>query len=103
MAKHRKRHSAEQKAAIVRQHLVDGLSVADLAEEYGVAPTQFYRWQQQAFTNLPALFERKGDSTQRRLEGEVQQLRQTIARKDRVIAEVTEELIAAKKKTGDRS
>ena len=103
MTRQRKRLTPEQKAVIVRRHLVDGAPVADLAEEHGIAPNQFYRWQQQVFSNLPALFERKSDSPQRRLKEENERLRQTIARKDEVIAEVTEELIAAKEKTGGRS
>ncbi len=103
MNKKRKKFTAEQKAAIIRRHLVEQASVADLAEELGIIPTQYYRWQQQAFLNLPALFERKGDSGQRHLEEENERLRRIIARKDEVIAEITGELIDAKKKTGGRS
>lgn len=103
MNKKRKRFTAEQKAAIVRRHLVEQAPVADLAEELGIIPGQYYRWQQQAFSNLPALFERKGDSGQRRLEEENERLRRIIARKDEVIAEITGELIDAKKKSGGRS
>ena len=103
MTKPRNRLTPEEKAAIVRRHLVDHVPIADLAEECGIAPNQLYRWQQQAFENLPALFERKsGPAQSRGLEAEIERLRRTIARKDGVIAEVTGELIDAKKKTGDR-
>ena len=102
MTKKRKRFTAEQKAAIVRRHLVDGVSVADLADELGIAPTQFYRWQQQVISAMPAAFERKRDGAEKRLEQENEVLRRTIGRKDEVIAEVTGELIEAKKKTGGR-
>jgi len=98
----RRRFTAEQKAAIVRRYLVDRVSVADLAEESGIAPTQLYRWQQQVFSNLPSLFERRSDSAERRLEEEIERLRQALSRKDAVIAEVTGELIDAKKKSGGR-
>lgn len=106
MTNTRKRFSPEQKAAIVRRHLVDRVAIADLCEEHGIAPTQFYRWQQRVFENLPALFERQAgapDSERRRLEDENERLRRIVARKDEVIAEVTGELIDAKKKTGGRS
>ena len=103
MTKTRKRFSAEEKAAIVRRHLVDGASVADLADEFGIAPTQFYRWQQQAISGMVVAFERKRDGAEKRLEQENEALRRTIARKDEVIAEVTGELIDAKKKTGGLS
>lgn len=102
MTRHRKHFTAEQKAAIVRRHLVDGKSVADVCEENSLQPTVFYRWQKQVFESLPALFERKNDKGQRALEDEVQRLRRTLARKDEIIAEVTGELIDAKKNSGGR-
>lgn len=103
MTRQRKRLTPIEKAAIVRRHLVDHVPIADLAEEHGIAPSQFYRWQNQLFSNLPGLFERKSDAPRRALEQEIESLRQTVARKDQVIAEVTGELIDAKKKSGGRS
>ena len=102
MPRQRKSFTSEEKAAIIRRHLVDSVPVADLAEEHGIAPNQFYRWQQQVFSNLPALFERKIQTPERDLQEEVERLRKVVARKDEVIAEVTGELIDAKKKTGGR-
>ena len=97
MTRKRKRFAPEQKAAIIRRHLVDGKSIADVCDEYGLQPTVFYRWQKQVFESLPALFDRKGDSSQRALEDENQRLRGIVARKDEIIAEVTGELLDAKK------
>ena len=103
MTRQRKHFTAEQKAAIVRRHLLDGIPVADVCEQNGLQPTVFYRWQKQVFDSLPALFERKSDAGRdRSLEQENQRLRQVVARKDEVIAEVTGELIDAKKKSGGR-
>ena len=103
MTKQRKHFTAEQKAAIVRQHLVDRKSIADVCEEHGIQPTVFYRWQKQVFDGLPALFEKS--SVQRpthHLEGEIVALKAKLARKDAVIAEITQDYIDAKKKIGDR-
>jgi len=102
VTRQRKHFTAEQKAAIVRRHLVDGRSVADICDEYGLQPTVFYRWQKQVFESLPALFERKSDKGQRALEEENQRLRRVVARKDEIIAEVTGELLDAKKNSGGR-
>ena len=102
MTRQRKHFTSEQKAAIVRRHLLDGKSVADVCDEYGLQPTVFYRWQKQVFESLPALFERKGDSGQRGREDEIQRLRRIVARKDEIIAEVTGELLDAKKNSGGR-
>lgn len=98
----RKRFSAEQKAAVVRRHLIDGQAVANVCDENGIQPSVFYRWQKQMFESLPALFERQGASPTRALEEENERLRQQLARKDEIIAEVTGELIDAKKKSGSR-
>ena len=100
MTRKRKRFTSEQKAAVLRRHLLDGKSISDLCEEHGIAPTMFYRWQKQMFENLSDLFERNDGSGEGHLAEENAQLRQTIARKDGVIAEVTQELIDAKKQIG---
>lgn len=102
MTRQRKHFTPEQKAAIVRRHLVDAKPVADVCEENGIQPTVFYRWQKQVFDSLPALLERKGSPGLRSLEEEVQRLRKIVARKDEIIAEVTGELLDAKKNSGGR-
>jgi transposase-like protein len=102
VTKQRKRFAAEQKAAIVRQHLVDRKSIADVCEEHAIQPTVFYRWQKQVFDGLPALFEKSSACRPTRLEGEIAQLKSKLARKDEVIAEITQDYIDAKKKIGDR-
>ena len=52
--KNRRTFTVEQKAAILRRHLVDKVAVADLCEEYKLQPSVFYGWQQQAMLNLEA-------------------------------------------------
>ena len=42
-AKRERRHfTGQQKVAIVKQHLVDGLAVSDLCDKHQILPTQFY-------------------------------------------------------------
>lgn len=103
MTQKRRRLRPEQKAAILREHLVDQVSVSDLCDKHGISPTLFYRWQKEAFENLPAIFERKNDSRATVLERENQALREKCAHKDEVIAEIMEDFIAAKKKSGGLS
>jgi transposase-like protein len=98
----RKRFTAEQKAAIVRQHLVDRKSIADVCEEHGLQPTVFYRWQKQVFDGLPDLFEKRPGRHPTRLEEEIAALKAKLTRKDEVIAEITQDYIDAKKKIGER-
>ena len=102
MTRQRKRFSAEQKAAVVRQHLVDRTPIAEVCEEHGIQPTVFYRWQKQVFDNLPTLFEKHAAKDPARPDAELAALRARLARKDEVIAEITQDYIDAKKKIGER-
>ena len=43
--KTRRSFTADQKAAIVRRHLVDKVPVSNLCDEYGIQPSMFYNWQ----------------------------------------------------------
>lgn len=40
----RRRWTAAEKAHLVRRHLRDGISVASLADEHGLAPSQIHGW-----------------------------------------------------------
>jgi transposase len=103
MGKSRRKYTAEQKAAILREHLIDRVSVADLCDRHALQPTQFYRWQKEMMENLVGLFERRGrgESKATALEEEVARLRAKLAHKDAVIAEITEEYVAVKKTLGE--
>ena len=101
MSKRRKNHSAEHKAAVVREHLIDKVPVSDLCDRHGISPTMFYRWQKAMFESLPSLFERKGASREAVLERKVQALSAKLATKDEVIAEIMADFIAAKTTLGD--
>jgi len=102
VAERRRRFTPEQKAAILREHLVDRMAVSDLCEKHGIVPAMFYRWQKQMFDHLPGLFQGAGEKMERGLEGEVRRLTERLARKDEVIAEIMADFIAAKKKSGER-
>lgn len=101
MGKRRKNHSAEQKAAIVREHLIDKIPVSDLCDKHGIHPTIFYRWQKTVFENLPSLFDRQSDSRATALQRQNEALKAKLATKDEVIAEIMADFITAKKKIGD--
>ncbi len=103
--KRRRRYTTEQKAAILRRHLVDKLPVSDLCEEYGLQPSVFYGWQRQLVENLEVALDaaggRRAARRDARLEAEIRQLRARLARKDGVIAEISEEYVLLKKARGD--
>lgn len=98
----RRHFTAEQKVALVKRHLLEGLAVSDLCEEAQITPTQFYQWQKQLFEGAAAAFEKKpgkpvGPSP---VERRVAHLEQRLATKNEVIAELTEECVRLKKVDG---
>jgi transposase len=60
MKKQRKHYTPEEKVAILRRHLVEGVRISDLCDELGLQPTVFYRWQKEFFANGTAAFEQRG-------------------------------------------
>ena len=101
----RRQFSAEQKAAILRRHLMDKVSVSDLCDEYKLQPSVFYGWQRQAMDNLTravsASTGRKKPSRESELEQQVAALEARLVKKDGVIADVTEECVKLKKELGE--
>ena len=95
----------EQKATILRRHLSDKAPVSDLRDEYQLAPSVFYLRQKQALEHLTAALQ-----DGRTLRGEartasadrarIAAIEATIAKKDRVIAEVSDEYLDMKKVWG---
>ena len=96
----RRRFTAEQKVAILREHLVEKVPVAQVCDKHGLNPTAFYRWQKEFFENGTAAFEGRtprADGRARQLQERVEQLTARIARKDEVIAELLEDHVRLKK------
>ena len=58
-SRERRHFSPQQKVAIVKEHVVDGVPISDLCDRHHIQPTQFYLWQKQLFENGAAAFERK--------------------------------------------
>lgn len=102
----RRQFTADEKATILRRHLADKVPVSDLCDEYKIQPSLFYVWQRQALENLGTALE---DRRTRRVEtSEAAVQRQTIEKltsqlqkKDAIIAFVSEEHLALKKKLGE--
>lgn len=102
----RRQFSPEDKAAILRRHLVDGVPVSDLCDEYHIQPTLFYLWQRQAFEQLSAALQdgrtRRGETQAAAADrARVAALEAKLAKKDAIIADIAAEHLALKKKLGE--
>ena len=102
----RRKFSAEQKAAILRRHLVEKTTVSDLCEKYELQPSQFYLWQKQAMDSLAVALEpnpnrRESNAKEKKLSKENEALKSKLSRKDNIIAEIFEEFVKLKKELGE--
>lgn len=104
MSKQKRRtFTPEEKATILRKHFVDKRPVSDICDEHGIQPSHFYLWQKQAMENLEGSLQdrrsrRHDDTRATKAEQKVERLEAKLAHKDEVIAEISEMLIAEKKR-----
>lgn len=102
MPQRRRHFTPEQKAGLLRRHLVDKVAVSTLCNENDLRPSVFYGWLHQLLNNAPAALEApRASSHEHALEAKVRALEARLARKDAVIAEVSEELVKTKKELGE--
>ena len=99
--KPRRSYTAEQKASILRRHFLDKVPVSQVCEEADIQPSLFYYWQKQLFENLDRALQPPNTGRERALAEKVEHLEARLARKDHVIAEISEEFVQLKKALGE--
>jgi transposase-like protein len=99
----RRHFTAEQKAAILKEHLLEKTPVSEVCNRHQIAVNLFYLWQKELFENAHLAFAKNGrreqraeDAKQRRIDA----LEAKLQRKDGVIAELMEEHVTLKKTLG---
>ena len=98
MSKPRRRHTAEQKAELLRQHVVEKKPVSEVCNEAEIQPSLFYTWQRELLAGAHTVFStRRAPSRENELEAKVSRLEARVARKDQIIAEVTSSLEEARR------
>jgi len=101
--KSRRRFGAEKKAQIVRRHLADKVAVSDLADEFGVQPSQIHLWVKQVLDQAEKAFERSDGPLRKEAgkDAKIAQLEEKLSTKNEVISELMEENVKAKKANGE--
>lgn len=96
----RRRFTGEEKFKIVKEQITTKTSVSEICKKYGIYPSQFYGWLEQFFDGAQAGFEKKSkqDVLNTAEQRELIELRGETDRMKTVIAEITAENIAYKKK-----
>lgn len=103
MTRSRRQFTANEKAAVVRRHLVDKVPVSDLCDELGLQPTQIYTWQKLLFENAALAFLKPGkqDRQQDLKDRKIEALEAKIQLKNEVVAELLQEHVQLKKELGE--
>lgn len=102
----RRRHTAEQKAEALTRHHLQKQDVSKVCEDMQLNPSVFYGWQKILFANAKLALDATAmpggkSSRERELERENAALRERLAKKDSVIAEISAEYVDLKKELGD--
>lgn len=101
MRKNRKKYTAEEKVTILKEHLVNGVPVSDVCDQYKLHPSVFYRWQRQLFEQGAAAFENDEKREVAQLKKKIEKMERKMATKNEVLGELMEAHIALKKSLGE--
>jgi hypothetical protein len=105
LAKARTHRSAEEKAALLRRHHVDEVPVTTICEEAGLQPSVSYHWQRELFARAARVLDNvpreRASSREQQPEKELVAAEARLARKDEVIAEISQEYVALKRELGE--
>ena len=99
-----RRHcTAQEKAAIVKRHVLEGTAVSNLCDEFEINPTLFYQWQRQLFENAHLAFSngRKARAVEDAKDQKIEKLEAKLVRKNEVMAELMEAHTELKKTLGE--
>jgi len=98
--KSRRRWTAEEKAQIVRRHLRDKVSLADLADKTGASPSLISQWVKTLMESAEAIFANELKKVKRIGEKELMAKEARIVQLQEVIAELSTEVLRLKKDPG---
>ena len=93
----RNRYTAKQKIEILREHLENRVPVSELAERYGVHPSQIARWKKRLFEGGPEIFSRSAGPNGAENNRKHKRLTEKLKKAQEVITELTTENLELRK------
>ena len=100
MRKQRRAYTPEEKVAIIRRHLLEGMAVSDLCDEQELNPNVYYRWQTEFFEGGAAAFAKESSRQIVQMKRQLAAVQEQLTRKNEVLAEVMDEYVRCKKNAG---
>lgn len=100
-----KQFTPEEKALLVKRHLLEDVPISQLCEENAIRPATFHKWLEEFFRNGAAAFaasHRKPGRPRKQFGGHQQMraLEKQLAQKDDAMAQLLAEHVKLKKKLG---
>jgi len=97
MSNSRNKIKPETKVLILREHLENKVSIADLADKYHVHPNLIGRWKKEMFEGAVGTFSRNRGKDDKRTERKFRELESKLQKRDTLIAHIVAENIELKK------
>jgi transposase len=95
MKNEKRKHSAEFKVKVLREHLENQVPVGKICEQYNINPNLFYIWKKELFNGALETFSKK--KTGKSEEGKIARLEEKLKDKDSLISEIVEDNLRLKK------
>ncbi len=95
MKNEKRKHSAEFKVKVLREHLENQVPVGKICEQYNINPNLFYLWKKELFNGAMETFTKKRASKSE--EGKIARLEEKLKDKDSLISEIVEDNLRLKK------
>jgi transposase-like protein len=104
MSQTRRHFTPDQKAQIVRRHLSGKEPISNLADEFGLQPTQIHTWVKQVLDQAAHAFQStvgRPPRIEQIKDRKIEHLQAKLAQKNEVIAELIEDHVKLKKELGE--
>lgn len=99
----KKRYTSEEKTIILREHLENQVTISDLSEKYGIHANAIYKWKKQMFEEAPSSFNKTSNKINHQSmqdKKRIAELEAKLQQRETLIAELVEDNLKLKKKTG---
>ena len=94
MQTEKRKHSAEFKVKILREHLEQQVPIGKLCEQYNLHPDLIYLWEKELFSGALDTFSKKKNA---REDEKISRLEEKLKDKDSLISEIIEDNLRLKK------
>jgi transposase-like protein len=104
MSRIRRHFTPDQKAQIVRRHLSGKVPISDLADEFGLQPSQIHTWVKLVLDQAAKVFQNasgRPPRVEQAKDEKIDQLQAKLVQKNEVIAELLEDHVKLKKELGE--